>query len=392
MPRARDLDPAANASIAARAHIPALDGLRGIAILLVIPHNADIFSNSAPWLWPIALLAHAGWIGVQLFFVLSGFLITRNLLDTRGDSNYLQSFYGRRVLRIFPLYFLTLFIGLIVLPRVMQLSAGALASHDNQIWLWTFLSNWAQPFGHEVSGFSHFWSLAVEEQFYLMWPFVVLFAAGTRLLWVCLIVVLLALLSRILMMQFGAKSEMLYMFTNCRMDALAMGAAAAVLNLMPSWMAWLRRNIRVVLLILFGALLGAALLSHSYAVYDPRSLTIGQSMLAAAFALLTVSIGWIPPRTLGYTLRRLLEMRLLRAVGRYSFAMYVFHLFILNAFGDAIRDFWSFTGSAIPLLYVLTIIGLSFMAGFISYHLLEKHFLRLKSYFPSRPRAGLAPL
>jgi peptidoglycan/LPS O-acetylase OafA/YrhL len=200
MPRGPDIDAAADSSIAARAHIPALDGLRGIAILLVIPHNADIFSQSAPWLWPIALVAHAGWIGVQLFFVLSGFLITRNLLDTRRDANYLRSFYVRRALRIFPLYFLTLFVGLVVLPHVVQFSPGALASHHNQVWLWTFLSNWAQPYGLEVSGFSHFWSLAVEEQFYLVWPFVVLFAAGTRLFWVSVVVALAAFVSRVVLM------------------------------------------------------------------------------------------------------------------------------------------------------------------------------------------------
>ena len=122
----------------ARAHIPALDGLRGVAILLVIPHNADIFSNSAAWLWPMALLAHAGWVGVQLFFVLSGFLITRNLLASRGDSNYLRSFYARRALRIFPLYFLTLFVGLVLLPQLVTYTPEALASHQHQPWLWTF--------------------------------------------------------------------------------------------------------------------------------------------------------------------------------------------------------------------------------------------------------------
>ena len=127
----RNPDPGAatDRSIAARAHIPALDGLRGLAILLVIPHNADIFSNSAPWLWPMAQLAHAGWIGVQLFFVLSGFLITRNLLDTRHDENYFKVFYGRRVLRIFPLYFLTLFVGLVLLPRLVHFGPEALAGH-----------------------------------------------------------------------------------------------------------------------------------------------------------------------------------------------------------------------------------------------------------------------
>src|SRR5437868_9650544 len=144
-------------------YIPALDGLRGLAILLVIPHNADIFSNSSPWLWPVALLAHAGWIGVQLFFVLSGFLITRNLLDSHTTDNYFTAFYGRRALRILPVYFLTLFVALTVLPHLISFSAGALASHQHQVWLWSFLINWMQPFGIDVSGFSHFWSLSVEE-------------------------------------------------------------------------------------------------------------------------------------------------------------------------------------------------------------------------------------
>jgi peptidoglycan/LPS O-acetylase OafA/YrhL len=365
--------------IAARAHIPALDGLRGIAILLVIPHNADTFSQSATWLWPIALLAHAGWIGVQLFFVLSGFLITRNLLDTRHDSNYLRSFYVRRVLRIFPLYYLTLFVALVVLPQFVELRPGALASHQHQIWLWTFLSNWVQPYGIEVSGFSHFWSLAVEEQFYLLWPFVVLFAAGSRLLWVCLVLVALAVLSRVLLMHADARPEMLYMFTNCRMDALALGAAAAVLSFSPAYMQWIADNVRLLMLSVFTVVFTAALLSHSYAVYDPRTLIVGQTLLAGAFALLIVNIGSIAPGTFGYWLRRLFEMRWLRIVGRYSFAMYVFHLPILTVFGDDIEEFWAFTGSSNPLLYALTAIALSFLAGLISWHLIEKHFLRLKA-------------
>jgi peptidoglycan/LPS O-acetylase OafA/YrhL len=110
----------------AREHIPALDGLRGVAILLVIPHNADLFSNSAPWLWPLALLAHAGWLGVQLFFVLSGFLITRNLRSARGRPDCLKTFFTRRVLRLFPLYFLTLVVARVLLPPLGELARGAL--------------------------------------------------------------------------------------------------------------------------------------------------------------------------------------------------------------------------------------------------------------------------
>jgi peptidoglycan/LPS O-acetylase OafA/YrhL len=377
MPRGPDIDASASVN-AARAHVPALDGLRGIAILLVIPHNADIFSNSAPWLWPIALIAHAGWIGVQLFFVLSGFLITRNLLDTRRDANYLRSFYVRRALRIFPLYFLTLFVGLVVLPHFVQLGAGALASHHNQIWLWTFLSNWAQPYGLEVSGFSHFWSLAVEEQFYLVWPFVVLFAAGTRLFWVSVVVAFAAFVSRVVLMQAGASPEMLYMFTNCRMDALALGAAGAALSLSPPFMQWLAGNIRALYLSIFGVLVATALFSHSYSVYDSRTLIVGQTLLACAFALLIVSVGSIPSGRFGHFLRRAFETRWLRTVGRYSFAMYVFHMPILVAYGDSLHSALSFAGSATPLLFALSAIVLSFLAGLVSYHLLEKHFLRLK--------------
>ena len=97
-------------------HFSALDGLRGLAILLVIPHNADAFHGT---LWPAAILAHLGWIGVQLFFVLSGFLITGNLLDSRNAPNYYRSFFARRVLRIFPLYYGVL----IVTGRVGWLAA-----------------------------------------------------------------------------------------------------------------------------------------------------------------------------------------------------------------------------------------------------------------------------
>ena len=149
-------------------HIPALDGLRAIAILLVIPHNVYIFETTRGWLAPFAWISNAGWIGVQLFFVLSGFLITRNLLSSRGAPNYYSAFFGRRILRIFPLYYLVLTFFLLVLPEVVNLSAAIRSSYANQPWLWLFLSNWAQPFGKEVYWFPHFWSLAVEEQFYLL--------------------------------------------------------------------------------------------------------------------------------------------------------------------------------------------------------------------------------
>jgi peptidoglycan/LPS O-acetylase OafA/YrhL len=371
------------------AHIAALDGLRGIAILLVIPHNANIFSHAAPWLWPFALVADAGWIGVQLFFVLSGFLITRNLLESRDADNYFSAFYGRRVLRIFPLYYLTLIVALLIVPRFFRLDAGAIASYDNQIWLWTFLSNWAQPLGHDVSGFSHFWSLAIEEQFYALWPLVVLALSSVRLFWACIGLVAVALISRSVLLYEGAKPEMVYMFTVCRMDALAIGAAAAILAQSDKCIEWIRRNYKPSLIV--GALVLAILAasSETYAVYDAVTLTVGYPILSIVFAMLVLTMIALSARQPAHWMTRLLSTRWLRSVGRYSFAMYVFHMPVIIIAGDWIRSTFAASGTALPLVYAVAATVLSYVAGFASYHLLEKHFLRLKSAFAPRPRAAL---
>jgi len=103
-------------------HIPALDGLRAVAILLVVPHHLDLMRPPVPGIdYPAAMLMHSGWIGVQLFFVLSGFLITGNLLDTRGSDNYFSAFFGRRALRILPLYFAVLTVAFVITPALVTL-------------------------------------------------------------------------------------------------------------------------------------------------------------------------------------------------------------------------------------------------------------------------------
>ena len=110
------------------AYLPALDGIRGIAIVWVVLHNTTAlpFTSSSAALSLILQLGHPGWIGVQLFFALSGFLITAGLLETRGSAGYFRNFYAKRALRILPLYYAVLFVLLVVAPRLASEGANPL--------------------------------------------------------------------------------------------------------------------------------------------------------------------------------------------------------------------------------------------------------------------------
>ena len=162
---------------------------------------------------------------------------------------------------------------------------GLRATANHQVWLWTFLSNWAAPFGAEVHGFGHFWSLAVEEQFYLLWPFIVFLCGPARLLRVCAGVAALALATRCWLIHEHFPQEALYMFTICRMDALAMGAAAAALIRIPSTLALLQRSVKTVAWLAAGMLLATTAGTRGLAMYEVSTQSIGYTLLSVAFAL-----------------------------------------------------------------------------------------------------------
>src|SRR5689334_6993090 len=166
-------------------YMPQLDALRALAVLAVMVHHFLPVDRFIP---PDYITL--GFLAVRLFFVLSGFLITGILLSYRSDTrdNALRRFYLRRVLRIFPIYYLTLFIALALQVRAIQLGA---------FWHLTYLSNYVAPFHPEWMGpASHFWTLAVEEQFYFVWPFIVLFVPRKYLAGTIIGTIALALLFR----------------------------------------------------------------------------------------------------------------------------------------------------------------------------------------------------
>jgi peptidoglycan/LPS O-acetylase OafA/YrhL len=364
-----------------------LDGVRALAILLVIPHNINVLKPPYSLaILPFVTVMHAGWIGVQLFFVLSGFLITGNLLDTRQADNYYGAFIARRALRILPLYFGVLLVALVLVPLLVTPPQELRETLPNQVWLWTFLSNWTAPYGGTVTGFSHFWSLAVEEQFYLLWPFVVARCRPAALLKVCAAIVLAALATRFLMLRAHASDDALYMVTPARMDALALGSAAAALLRIPAALARLRRMTGWLAAAGLAALLVDAPLTDGLTSFDPNAETYGYTLLALAFALIILVIA-LPTTGLLRGSSSWLAWSPLRLVGRYSYGMYIFHLpFHVYVGNSILHRLAPNVSNGVGLTYSLASIAVSFALAAVSYELYERRFLALKRLF--MPRAA----
>ncbi|WP_294000262.1 acyltransferase family protein [Sphaerotilus sp.] len=382
------------------AHLPSLDGLRGVAILLVLLHNFDVLDlGGARALGPVLVkeFLYIGWIGVQLFFVLSGYLITRGLLVTQTRPDYFERFFLKRVLRIFPLYYLALLVFLVLLP-----ATGWVAQRSMQyssLWLWTYLSNWTTPFEPTGGPLPHFWSLAVEEQFYLVWP-LLLWKLRLRWVWrLCLGLTALAPLLRWGLVQQGLPDEALYEFTFSRMDALTAGAALAAwdqgraLHGATRWRAWHLQLLGLLLL------MAAAVASHGFRRIGAVPQVVGYSLLALGFAAFT---GWAlltdQARSRGASVSRwsaVLRWSVLRKFGQYSYAIYVFHKPLHDLVGEPLLARW--TGHAhtaeagTALLYFAAATAVTFALAWLSWQGFERHFMALKERLPSSFTASGTP-
>ena len=369
-------------------HLPALDGVRGVAIFVVVVHMLSLLTAPPSAMGRLlSSLFSYGWMGVELFFALSGFLITGILLDTRGSPTYLSTFYARRFLRIFPLYYGTLFVAFVVLPALGAAPTAIEHDRPHQIWLWTYLSNWVAPTRLGSEAFHHFWSLSVEEQFYILWPFALLRTGPRGCLRLCLGVALAALVARVALLGAGVSTAAVYGFTVTRMDALALGGAAAAALRIPELgprLAARPRPLWAGAAVAFG---GGALFGR-YDLNTFATSSIGYTFLAVACALvvLAAAASDLQPRA-----RSALRSAPLRALGKYSYAIYVLHKPLHDFVGKPMLARLGLDASRstlVALVYVAAGLGASFAVAYATFHLYEKHFLRLKS----RLRPRLAPV
>jgi peptidoglycan/LPS O-acetylase OafA/YrhL len=367
-----------------RGHVPLLDGVRGLAVLLLLAHQLvlDVLPDQGvpPAARLLERLMQPGWIGVQLFFVLSGFLITGVLLDAKGRAGYFRAFYGRRVLRIFPLYYLLLVTLAFILPRFGTVPAPLRADAGAMKLAWVYLSNWTE----DVPGvIGHCWSLALEEQFYLLWPFVVAALSPRALPRFCVLLAVVALGFRIGVRAFGLPPEIAYQNTLARMDALALGAAAAALLRDPPSVSRLAPRLRPALIV---ATIGlAATAASGLARIGLVTQVAGYSLLAIVFTLL-IAVGVIEQAAGGGRLSGALSSRPLRLFGKYSYAIYIFHLPVHTFVSKVmLADWLAYRGAgryvAVQIGYALVMTALLLGLAVLSYHLFERHFLRLKRYF-----------
>lgn len=394
-----DTSPSAGAAASSGGHIRALDGLRGIAILMVLAGHfypkwliADVYPTLTPF---IGRLVSPGGYGVELFFVLSGFLITGILLDTKEAPGFLTKFYARRVLRIFPLYYGALAIVFFVLPLFVTFDAGARAIADRQLWLWAHVANWPTGWIWDDSRLfllGHFWSLSVEEHFYLVWPAIVAIASPRGVFRIALALAVTALACRGLTAAFGDNTPVLLRWATLhKLDGLAVGAMLATAvrvparaTLLPTGTSYRRWMIGLGVASLAFVMLPRRLLHH------PFSPVFGETIIAAFFGL--VLLGALRLGS-GDRLHRPLASPILVTFGKYSYGLYVIHGILRPAF-EKLFDLrgWP-TSHGLPflwlLLYYVLTIGASLALAYASYHGFEKWFLNLKRHFEySREKSG----
>ena len=318
------------------------------------------------------------WVGVDLFFVLSGFLITRILLRKSRDEHYFRNFYLRRTLRIFPLYYFALVLVLFILPSVM-ISLDISYLREKQAWFWLYMENWLFAFEgwpRETNIIiSHFWSLAIEEQYYLMWPLVVYFLRN-RVGLLAVVTVLLAGIALGLRLSGTLGNPGFYTITFARMDSLLTGSFVAVAAMLRPETLKLaaRRLVWPLAGIIIGVITTSSDLSYSNRFFS----TIGYTVLAVFFgAVVVLSFRQNTP------LRRLLDCLPLKVLGRYSYGLYVFHFPVYWLFRPALMESLSVLNAAwaAKVVAALALLLFTFALTLFSYHLLELPFLRLKRFF-----------
>jgi peptidoglycan/LPS O-acetylase OafA/YrhL len=352
-------------------YIPQLDGIRGLAIILVVSFH---------YLGTIPVFSF-GWCGVDLFFVLSGYLITSRLIALQHQKNSLKKFYINRALRILPIYYLTLIIFYAAFNLLVKKQNFYLFDFYNNHWLSfaLFFQNWSLIFynGVKENFLDHFWSLAVEEQFYLIWPFFLyLFWQKKFFFKLIFIIAILIIITRTyLYIKHPSLAEYKYYFYNsfCRMDGFLTGGCLYIFQKTKNGKIHAFYYLAALIIIIAGIFFTGNANGN-----NPFLSTIGFTLLAITFA------GLIDKATNNSNrlLSTIFNYRWLKFTGKISYGLYIFHLLVLRILEPRLEswliqsaNFDSNMATGFSLLICLIV---SYLISVISYFYFELYFLKRK--------------
>jgi len=351
-----------------------LDGLRGIAILLVVFYHNFGFVK----------YFFFGWLGVDLFFVLSGFLITDILLNTVNKPGYFKNFYAKRVLRIFPLYYLSLIIFLLILPRIKDFPLDFSFYIDHQWWFWTYLQNWFLIFhnvGYTTTAIQHYWSLAVEEQFYIVWPLLIFIIRKPRILLFITVLLLLGVIGTRLYMWTMQIKDLNYfgLYTYTRIDGICIGSMLAILQFMRS--RFINKYFTGLILLLAAMNFVFYFVNKEFNFTYPYLAIVGYTTFAMLFAIIVHEVIQGNNKFFNF----ILNIRPLKFFGKISYGLYIFHwpiyLILYDSVDKIVRPMINISGNNLTILVsiLLTIIGV--LISIISFYTFERYFLKKKKAF-----------
>lgn len=345
--------------------MPELDGVRAIAALMVfVFHVNGHVAVAGDWGLPgkiINVVVSLGQTGVPLFFVLSGFLITRILLAAKDKPNYYKNFFARRALRIFPLYYFYLIIAVYLVPSLM---GSELPSFGTVWWHFIYLQNIPTTFGQVSNGPEHYWSLAVEEHFYFIWP---LFVYRLNARW------LLAVIMGLIVMSFATRGFLYYKLglasylTVSHFDGLVLGGLLALCERKINEP---RRKLVVKIVMMVGAAMVALCVASSRPGNDPMEAVARPFMVAVIYACFIGWLLWSEKTIVHY----ILSWPWLCFIGGISYGIYVYHPLVLHLLDPYVNILGGWGFSVIGFLATLVISALSF-------RYFEGPVTKLKRYF-----------
>jgi len=340
-----------------------LDGIRAFAAIIVMFfhffQSVQIDSNSLVNV--LKKISVFGQTGVDLFFVLSGFLITRILINSKSSPHFFKNFIFRRIVRIFPLYYLFLFLYFFIAPILLNTQFIPI---NEQWFYYVYLQNIGATFNWNLNGPEHFWSLAVEEHFYLFWPFLIYFFNQKRIKYLIAIIVVGTIFLRYLMIR---NNLGVFYFTFTRIDALAIGAGLSLLELNFVFQKKNKNKFLILLLILV-----VPMVVFWIKLSGSGSLEVIKYSLLALFYF--ALIGYVLCLSPNNFVNTILESKLLNFSGKISYGLYVYHplVFLL------VFKYYDFLNWKLQLMLSFTI---TYLVAIFSYYLFENQFLKLKKYF-----------